>query len=112
MAKLTAKQKKKKQEITDYLKDKGIYEDVDLVLVDELIFNLQLIEELKEDLETRGVVVPINSSGTLFNSNPSLNGYNSALKQVLSISRVLGLSARARAELKINTEEEIDGFDD
>lgn len=104
MAKLT------KKKVIDYLKDKDIYNDVDEFLVDELLYNIHLANLAKDDIEERGVVVAINTNGTLMNSNPSVNIYMSATKQVLTIARKLNLDSRSRIELKLNAEVEDDGF--
>ena len=101
-----------KKRITDNLKEKDIYNDIDDFLVDELIYNTKLAQMAKKDINDRGVVVAINAAETLFNTNPSVNVYMSAAKMILNIARKLNLDSRSRVELKLNVELDSDGFDD
>ena len=48
-----------KKKLTEYLIEKGIYNEVDEYLVDEFVFNLKLIKESREDIKKRGSVVNI-----------------------------------------------------
>ena len=101
-----------KKKLVTYLKDKGVYDEVDEILITELLYNVELCDELKADIAARGAVVAINTAGTLFNVNPSLNAYQSAAKQIMTICRKLGIDARSRIELKLNIDTVDDGFDD
>jgi len=104
MAKLT------KPKVIKFLKEKGIYNDIDEFLVDEMLYNLELARQSKADLKKRGIVVAINTEQTLFNTNPSNNIYQTSIKQALTICRKLGIDFRSRTELKINIDVEDDGF--
>ena len=100
-----------KKKITDFLKDKGVYDEIDSYIVEEFLFNLELAAMCKADLTERGLIIPINSEQTLFNLNPSNNAYQTAIKQVLTLSRKMGLDYRSRQELDmlVDTDED-DGF--
>lgn len=100
-----------KKKIVDYLKEKNLYNSLDDFLIDELLYNIHLAKLAKEDLEDRGVVVAINSAGTLFNSNPSVNIYMSSVKMMLNIGRKLSLEPLIRSTMKLNDTEVDDGFD-
>ena len=105
MSKLT------KSKVIKYLTDKGIYNDIDESLIDRLLDSINLADNAKEDIDERGVVVPYNSSGTLLNSNPSINIFLSASKLELAYAVKLGLGEKSRIDLKINTKEITDEFD-
>ena len=100
-----------KKKIIAFLESKGVYDTIDEYIVEEFLYNLHLAALCKDDLEERGIVVPINSDETLFNLNPSNNAYQTAIKQVLTLSRKMGLDYRSRQELDMLIEEEDDGFD-
>lgn len=101
----------KKEEIIEYLNNIGIYETVDEYLVDQFIYNLEMIEQAKETLLTTGIVINIArpENNPYFQQSPAISVLNSATKNVLSISRKLALSPLDRANLKIEIAEE-DGF--
>jgi len=100
-----------KTKLVKYLKSKGIYEQaVDEVLIEELFYNMSIAQKSKDDIDLRGIIVPINKEETLFNTNPSVNIYNTAVKNILNISRKMGLSARDRHELGMDKVVEDDGF--
>ena len=100
-----------KPKVVRFLKEKDIYNEIDEFLIDEMLYNLELARQAKADLKKRGVVVPINTEQTLFNTNPSNNIYQASIKQALTICRKLGIDFRSRTELKINVDKEDDGFD-
>lgn len=99
-----------RKKLVDFLKQRGLYEEVDRTLVDELYYNYELIREAKKDIKLRGITTPINSEGSLLGQNPSIAIYQNALKSVKDISRKLGLSPRDRKELKVDGEFKDDGF--
>lgn len=100
-----------KTKLIKFLKSKGVYEQsIDDVLIDELFYNMDISQKSKDDISERGVIVPINKEETLFNTNPSVNIYNTAVKNILNISRKIGLSARDRHELGFDKLVEDDGF--
>jgi P27 family predicted phage terminase small subunit len=99
-----------KPKLIKYLKQKGIYDAVDDLLIEELFYNIEILEKSKKDIDERGIIVPINTSHSLFNTNPSVNIYNTAIKNIINLSRKIGISARDRKELGIDKVVEEDGF--
>ena len=102
-----------KKRLITYLKKKNLYErNVDDILIDELFYNIDLANQSRNDINARGIIVPINKEKTLFNTNPSVNIYNTAVKNILNLSRKIGLSARDRKEIGMSkiTQEEGDNF--
>lgn len=99
-----------RKKLTDFLKERGLYEEVDSTLVNELFYNYELIKQAKADIKERGIMTAINSEGSLLGQNPSIAIYQNALKSVKDISRKLGLSPRDRKELKVDGSQTDDGF--
>ncbi|WP_430815198.1 P27 family phage terminase small subunit [Carboxylicivirga sp. RSCT41] len=98
----------KEKQIVKYLKDKGIYEDVDDFLVSQVIENIKQIHDAILDIKARGNLVPISSNG-LIGMNPSITIYNKALKNYQDLCRKLCLSPHDRQVLKIEVDVD-DGF--
>lgn len=48
---ITAKEKRLRQQVTDLLKSKNLYEETDLVLLDELLYQFHLINEAKKAIK-------------------------------------------------------------
>ena len=102
-----------KKKLTEYLIDKGIYNDVDEWLVDEFIYNLKLIKEAKTDVEKRGTIMNIAKEGNkpYYQKNFSLSTIETATKTLLQLSKKLALSPFDRATLKLDDLDNMeDGF--
>jgi len=90
-------------DITKYLEDKGVYDEVDTTLINELVFNVKLCDEAKIDIDKRGIQVDISKSKDrkYWQVNQSVTIYNSALKMITAISTKLGLTVLDRTKLKL-----------
>jgi P27 family predicted phage terminase small subunit len=104
MARLT------KKRIVTYLKDKGVYDAVDDLLIDELLYSMELCDMAKADIKENGVTITRNGIEGV--ANPAVTTYLNASKQIINISNKLNLDPRARVQMKLNVNEESDGFDD
>ncbi|HHX68034.1 MAG TPA: P27 family phage terminase small subunit [Gallicola sp.] len=96
-----------KKQIIEYLKNKNIYDDCDVMLVDELIFNLQMIKNSKREIKDKGVLIDIaraDADKEYWQQNPAIAIYNKSVKNLLDITRKLSLSPLDRSALKIDTE--------
>lgn len=96
-----------KKQIIEYLQEKNIYQDVDVMLVDELIFNLQMIKKCKKEIKDKGVLIDIARSDAdreYWQQNPAIAVYNKSVKNLLDITRKLSLSPVDRSALKIDAE--------
>jgi len=96
-----------KKQIIEYLQEKNIYQDVDIMLVDELIFNLQMIKNCKKEIKDKGVLIDIARSDAdreYWQQNPAIAVYNKSVKNLLDITRKLSLSPVDRSILKIDAE--------
>jgi P27 family predicted phage terminase small subunit len=100
--------------IIDLLTQKGIIETVDNDLIDQLVFNYQLLHEVQKDLLKGEYMANVRSSDSdpLFQVTPTYSVYKDCLKNILAISRVLALTPSDRVKLKMISEKEVsDGFD-
>lgn len=96
-----------KKQIIEYLQEKNIYQDVDIMLVDELIFNLQMIKNCKKEIRDKGVLIDIARSDAdreYWQQNPAISIYNKSVKNLLDITRKLSLSPVDRSALKIDVD--------
>jgi len=95
--------------IKKYLTEKGVFEDSDLMLIEELVYSFSIAQEAKKLINELGILAE-SATGEV-KVSPSITIYNSAVKNILQISRKLGISPRDRHELKLTLEEQ-DGFDE
>lgn len=96
-----------KKKIIEYLKDKNIYDDTDIMLVDELIFNIRMVKDCKQEIRDKGVLIDIaraDADREYYQQNPAIAIYNKSIKNILDITRKLSLSPIDRSTLKIDTE--------
>ena len=102
--------------IKKYLKNGGIYETIDDILIEELAFNVALAKEAKIDIEERGIVVNISKDEKrqYFQPNFSVNTYNQALKSIMSLSTKLNIAPQERIKMglisKKNETSDLDEF--
>lgn len=101
-----------KKRLFEYLNEKGIYNSVDIYLIDEFMFNLGMINESKLNISKIGSVMNVSkdSKNPYYQQNPSVVIYNKSMKNLLDISRKLGLSPNDRAMLNIVSDIDDDGF--
>ena len=111
------KYRKLKQEIIKLITSKGQYEGIDVSMIDELIFNYKLVDSLKKDLVKPGGYmnnVRRDVDYPLMQTSAMMSVYNNCLKNILAISRQLGISVSERAKLGLNKimnkDDEGDGF--
>ena len=93
-----------KKKLVELLSDKGIYEETDDILLDELMFNIKIMREAKADITERGNLTFIDKEKKLTNLNPSMTIYKGALKNIMDICRKFGFTPRDRSELKLELE--------
>lgn len=85
------------------------FQDTDMEMVDRFIEAKEIADMSMLDVRERGVVAPVNSEGTVLQKNHSISAYFDAVKQIMELSKKLGLSARDRADLGVELKED-DGF--
>lgn len=106
-----------KENITSLLRERNNYEPSDEALIDQIIFNAQLIEECKNDIKTRGCIV-VQAGRKLAGMTSMMDRTNNSLgimEKLVSQNNVLytklGISPQERIKLQLKKEES-DGFDD
>ena len=103
-----------KQSIVDYLKEKDLYHKSDDVLIDELIFTVEVIYTSKNDIRQNGIKVDITRSEEkepFFQKNRAVDVYTQALKQLQTLFKLLALSPSERQKLKIEIDNDVDEFE-
>ena len=103
-----------KEKVKEYLISVKQFEEVDEILLRELEFNLWMVEEAKDDIKGRGLLINISqqSNGVEYmNKNLSIGIYNDCLKNINSILIQLGLSLKERQKLKLAISQP-DAFDE
>jgi hypothetical protein len=95
--------KKFKKGLIKLLKEKNIYEkDSDDILIDELVYQLELNELAKQDVLARGIQINVRQQGEPFyNLNQSIAVINQCTKNIQSILNNLGITAKERSKLKL-----------
>ena len=100
--------------IIEYLKDNRLYHGSTDPLIDELMFNIDLLRQTKEDIIENGYQKNITRNPDkedFFQTNRSVDNYNKALKNVRDLYKDLILSPSERQKMKLAVEEADDLFD-
>jgi phage terminase small subunit len=95
--------------IIAFLESKGNSADIDEFLIDDLIFNMGLLEEARAALSVAGL---IENSKWGRKMTPELLVYQMLQKEVKAGWGILGISPRDRLKLKIEAMEKEDSFDE
>jgi hypothetical protein len=116
MKKSVDKYEKLKKSIVSLLKNKGNNEAIDSNLIDELIFNYQLIDKVKADLLNGDYMRNISHDENFpyLQVTTQYTVYNNCLKNILTISTKLSITPQERAKLGLvaSSLNSNDGFDD
>lgn len=103
-----------KEKFKEYLLSKKQFEEIDDSSLDEIEFNLQVIQQCKDDIDQNGYKVNISTQANgvpYYNKNISWTVYNEALKNLNVLLISLGLTLKERQKLKMAAEEP-DRFDE
>ena len=98
-----------KEVIKTYLKEKSSYEQVDDLLIDELVFNYDIMKQCKEDLydvetmrfELLSDITRDPDKEPFLQKNRLLDIYNNAFKAVKDCYVKLGLTTQERFKMKL-----------
>lgn len=110
------KYRKLKSDIIKLITSKGMLEDIDATMINELIFNYKIVDSLKKELLAGNVMTNVrrDEAYPLMQTSAFMSVYNNCLKNILAISRALGISVSERTKLGLNKiiskEENGDGF--
>lgn len=95
-----------KNKIIELLKQKGNYEEVDDILIDQLIYNIQVINKAKKGIRDFGISQNVRAEGQpLYQATPFYSTYLQAMKLVLTILTKLSITAQERIKLGLLKEE-------
>lgn len=90
-------QKKIRTEIVKALKQKDDYEkDSDDILINELLFNLEMVSAAKDDIRLRGTIQDIGKDKPYYQVNNSISVYHSATDKILRILKQLGFKKEVK----------------
>jgi hypothetical protein len=85
-------QKKIKAQLTKALKSRGFYQkETDDILIETVIFNLELIREAKAEISKRGQMVNIGKDKDFYQINFSVSIFDNSVKSIDTILKQLGL---------------------
>ncbi len=92
-----------------YLQDKNLYDPTDEILIDELLFNIKISDDAKDDITERGYqinVVRDRMKKPYYQQNPSVGVYLSTSKNLGVLLTKLGITVQERARLSLMDEGE------
>ena len=100
--------------IKAFLKDKGVFENVDTTLIEELAYNKYLCDLAKQDIKDRGHLINIRTDDKepYYQPNPFIGIYGNSLKNIAAISTKLGITVLDRTKLNLQSQEGDDPLDD
>jgi P27 family predicted phage terminase small subunit len=96
-----------KKDIVTLLKEKKLYEKTDLTLLEELVYQFQLMIIAKSDIQLRGIQVNVREYGEpLMQLNQSVSVVQKCTRTIQSLYRQLSIAPQDRARLKMNVEDD------
>lgn len=84
---------------------KDLYDVADDILLDELVYNIKILDDTKADIKDRGLhvnVVKDPSKPPYYQQNPSVNTYLSTVKNVANLLTKLAITPQERAKLEVS----------
>lgn len=103
-----------KKDLIKYLKDRGDWVFSDEILIDELIFSIQLLKKTQKDVVKEGYRVDVSRKpGKLpyYQINTAVIGNQMAQKRIDVLYTKLSLSPQDRFKMKIEVAEKADELD-
>jgi P27 family predicted phage terminase small subunit len=98
----SSKQKKISSDILDSLRSKGLFENSDQILIDELLYQQFLISEAKKSIKANGILVNVRADGVpLLQVNQAVSVYRDAVKSLITLCTKLGITPQERSKLKL-----------
>lgn len=96
--------------IRAFLQEQNTYEETDEIIIKELIYNIELAQVCKDEIEVAGTTIEsVTAAGSSTKVNPSFTVYNAALKNITLLCTKLGITPQDRAKLKIKKEDDSPG---
>lgn len=95
--------KKIKSTIEKELKARSLYEKVDQYLIEELLYQFELLEMAKADITVRGIQINVRQQGEPFyNLNQSVSVVQTCTRTIQSLMRQLQITPQERAKIKLD----------
>ncbi len=93
--------------IKNFLQEQNTYEETDDIIIKELVYNIELAQICKEEIEQTGTTIEsVTAAGSSIKVNPSFTVYNASLKNITLLCTKLGITPQDRAKLKIAKEDD------
>lgn len=105
-----------KDKIITYLKDFGDYQETDDIFIDELVFNIRILQQCRQEMDKGNKldlcdnITRNQHKNSFLQRNRLLTIYSQALKDCLTLCRELALSPVSRKKLKLLLQNEPDKF--
>jgi len=99
---------KYRKDLIKKLKSLKLYDEVDDILIDGLVYSIKIADMSFFDIEERGVVANVSATSTVLQRNHSVSIFFDAMKQINELSKKLGLSTRDRVDIGVEKEDEDD----
>lgn len=103
-----------KSSIKDYLVKSGNYHSTDDILINEILFNIQLMNDAKLEIQNNGFQLNITKNEKkqdFYQKSRAVDVYQQALRNVQGIMKQLILTPSDRQKLKIELMSKTDDFE-
>jgi len=103
-----------KETIKGYLVEQLLWHASDEILLDEIMFNIEVLEIAKEDIRENGIQIDVTrdpDKEPFYQKNRAVDVYQQALKNVQALYRQLILSPSERQKMKLELSKGDDEFD-
>mgnify|MGYP001767484820 CR=1 FL=1 len=98
-----------KKAIIVFLESRDNFADIDEFLIDELVFNMNMLMKAREDLEMKGLTETGRFGSKL---TAEFIAYQMLQKEVKAAWSILGISPKDRMKLRLEVAEKEDEFDE
>ena len=91
------------------LEEKGIYDPADDIILNELIYNIKIIDDCKQDIKKRGYqinTVKDKNKEPYYQANPSVSTYIKSVQVLSNLLTKLGITPQERAKLDLEKKED------
>lgn len=102
------------KEIVEALQKSDNSLQLDDLLIEQLLFNYSLMQDYMKAVKEQGTIINVTKNpkkDPYYTKNPSLNGYDAALKNYIAILKQLALTPNDRRRLKIELEKHQSAFE-
>ena len=97
------------QDITKYLKDKNVYDDIDTIIIQFIADTMELYDMAQDDVRKRGLMIDISKESEdreYLQTNNSVAIRKNCLDTISALFTKLGLTVLDRTKLKLKDSKE------